>query len=158
MDMEKARRVQEIAKAVVEKMGFPAEVTVKDPLHAEQEEFACCIQVHEDSNLLIGQHGVNLHALQHLIRLLAKRDLQENIHFAVDVNAYWEQKSQALVREAREAAEQALRDGVPILLRPMAGYERKIVHMELAGNEQVVTESVGEGEGRKVAVKPALTV
>ncbi len=44
---------------------------------------------------------------------------------------------------------------MPIILRPMAGHERKIIHMELAENALVITESIGEGEARKVAIKPA---
>lgn len=158
MDTQKASQIQDIARNILEKMGFEAEVSLREPLSVVQGEFICSVQVPEDSNLLIGQRGVNLNALQHLTRLLAKKALQENIHFAVDVNSYWEQKSQLLIREAREAAEQALRDRIPVLLRPMAGHERKIIHMELAENAQVITESIGEGESRKVAVKPTVEV
>ena len=40
----------------------------------------------------------------------------------------------------------------------MSSYERRIVHMELSNNDKVVTESIGEGEGRKVVVKLAKTI
>jgi spoIIIJ-associated protein len=158
MDTKKTLLVEDIAKKIMEKMGFEAEISLQEPVYIKQGEFICNIQVQEDSNLLIGQHGVNLQALQHLIRILVKKQLQENLHFSLDVNAYWEQKSQALIKEAQEAAQQALRDRVPILLRPMAGHERKIIHLELADNTQVVTESVGEGDARKVAIKPAAEI
>ena len=39
-------------------------------------------------------------------------------------------------------------------MKPMSTYERRIVHMELSKNPQVFTESVGEGEERKIVVKP----
>ena len=51
-------------------------------------------------------------------------------------------------------ARQAISDKRPVVLRAMSAYERGIVHMELAGNEQVKTESIGEGEERKVVIKP----
>lgn len=155
IDTDKAERVREITQALIEKMGFEAEVSVRESVCDGTGEFICNISVDGSSNLLIGQHGVNLQALQHLVRLLAKKELQENIIFSLDVNSYWEQKSQALVKEAHQAAEQAVRDHAPVALRPMAGYERKIIHAELAKNDRVTTESAGEGENRKVIVKPA---
>lgn len=155
MDVTKATRVQEMTQSIVEQMGFDAQVSLRDPVCEGQGDFICNIRVEGDSNLLIGQHGVNLQALQHIIRLLAKKEFQENIVFSLDVNSYWEQKSQALVKEARQAAEQVIQTRMPVILRPMAGYERKIIHAELALNAQVVTESTGADENRKVTVKPA---
>lgn len=157
MDTQKSNRAQEITQALVEKMGFDAQVTVRESSFDGQGEFICNIQVEESSNLLIGQHGVNLQALQHIIRLIMKKEFQENVVFSLDVNAYWDQKSQALAKEARYAAEQSVRSNSPIVMRPMAGYERRIIHAELAKNDQVITESVGEGENRKVIVKPVIS-
>lgn len=154
MDISKANVVQKITQDVIESMGFQAQVVLREAVSEGQGDFICNIRVEEDSNLLIGQHGINLQALQHIVRLLAKNELEENITFSLDVNSYWEQKSQALVKEAHQAAEQSIRDKAPVVMRPMAGYERKIIHAELFADERVVTESIGEGENRKVIVKP----
>lgn len=154
MDVTKANRIQEMTQSIVEKMGFDTQVSLRDPVCEGQGDFICNIRIEGDSNLLIGQHGINLQALQHIIRLLAKKEFQENISFSLDVNSYWEQKSQALVKEAQQAAQQAIQTKVPVVLRPMAGYERKIIHAQLALNKEVVTESTGVNENRKVVVKP----
>ncbi len=155
MDITQATRIQAITQTIVEHMGFEAQVSLREPVCEGQGDFICNIRVEGDSNLLIGQHGVNLQALQHIIRLLAKKEFQQNVVFSLDVNSYWEQKSQALVKEAHGAAQQALQTRMPVVLRPMAGYERKIIHAELALNKEVVTESTGVNENRKVTVKPA---
>lgn len=155
MDIAKANRIQEITRSIVEKMGFDTQVSLRDPVSEGQGDFICNIRIEGDSNLLIGQHGINLQALQHIVRLLAKKEFQENVSFSLDVNAYWEQKSQALVKEAHQAAQTAIQNKTPVILRPMAGYERKIIHAELALNKEVVTESTGTDDHRKVIVKPA---
>lgn len=155
MDATQAKRVQEITQSVVAHMGFDAQAAIREPVCEGQGDFICNIRIDGDSNLLIGQHGVNLQALQHLVRLLAKKEFQENVVFSLDVNSYWEQKSQALVKEARSAADQAIQTRSSVTLRPMAGYERKIIHAELALNDRVTTESAGTNENRKVIVKPA---
>jgi hypothetical protein len=51
-------------------------------------------------------------------------------------------------------AEQVKTKGIPFTLEPMPPYERRIVHMALANHSSVITESIGEGESRKVVIKP----
>jgi len=51
-------------------------------------------------------------------------------------------------------AEQAVKTGRRQVLEPMPANERRIVHLELRGNEYVVTESIGEEPRRKVTILP----
>ena len=157
--MEEKNR--EIIKATVEellaKMGFEASIEITqsedDPLSA-----TCNIQTDTDSNLLIGQGGVNLQALQHIARLLLRKKIEEKIRFVIDVNSYRQEKNQSIIEMANSAAQQAVSERRAVVMRPMSTYERRIVHMELSKNSEVVTESIGEGEGRKVVVKPAASL
>jgi spoIIIJ-associated protein len=107
-----------------------------------------------ESDLLIGQYGANLRALQHIIRAMARKKTEDKLSFSVDVNNYHCQKMNSLLELARNMASQVISDKRPVVLRPMNAYERRIVHMELAENERVKTESIGEGEERKVVIKP----
>ena len=120
-----------------------------------QKSFICNIVVGDDSNFLIGQHGINLQALQHITRLIIRKKIEEKISLFVDVNSYREQKNKSIIELAHEAARQAIEEKRAMIMKPMSAYERRLVHIELAKNEQVVTESVGEGENRKIVVKPA---
>lgn len=155
MNTSLSDRVRDIVASIIDRMGFEAQISVREPICEGQGDFICNIRVEEDSNLLIGQHGINLQALQHIVRLLVKKEFQESVHFSLDVNSYWEQKSHALIKEANTAAETVLLTQAPVILRPMAGYERKLIHAELANNPAVITESSGINEHRKVVVKPA---
>jgi len=85
---------------------------------------------------------------------MARRKMEEKKNFSIDVNDYSRQKINSLGDLARNMARQAISDKRPVVLRPMSAYERRIVHMELAGNDQVKTESIGEGEERKIVIKP----
>ena len=44
--------------------------------------------------------------------------------------------------------------GQAVVLEPMPAYERRIVHLALRDDEDVYTESTGEGESRKVQILP----
>jgi spoIIIJ-associated protein len=73
---------------------------------------------------------------------------------SIDINGYKADKDRAVKNIAKDAANQAAQEKKPIILRPMNAYERRIVHMTVADDDRVETESVGEGEDRKVIIKP----
>jgi spoIIIJ-associated protein len=55
---------------------------------------------------------------------------------------------------ARRIAEQVKASGLPFTLEPMPAYERRIIHLTLADNPDVTTESIGTGEARRVVISP----
>lgn len=122
-----------------------------------RESFVFAISVPKsESKLLIGQHGVGLSAIQHLLQTMAKQVTGDRYEtFSIDINHYWKDKARLLQRDAEDAAHEAISSGRSVPMRPMFAYERKIVHSVLAGNDHVETESAGHGEGRHVVVKPA---
>lgn len=149
-------QIKEIIKSLVEKMGFVCDVEILDSQDMQniEKNLICNIKTKE-SNFLIGQYGVNLQSLQHISRLIIKRKIEQRINFVLDVNFYRQEKNSSIVRLATEMSEQALRERRAVVLRPMSSYERRIVHIELSKNNQIKTESIGEGEERKVVIKPA---
>ena len=52
------------------------------------------------------------------------------------------------------AAEQVKRLGQPFPLNPMSPEERRIVHLAVADDEAIRTESEGHGENRRVVIHP----
>ena len=107
-----------------------------------------------ESDILIGQYGVNLRALQHILRAMARKKTEEKLKFSVDVNDYSKSKVSSLEDLAGSMARQAINDKRPVVLRPMTAYERRIIHLSLSENNQVQTESIGEGDERKVVIRP----
>lgn len=154
---EMENQTKEIIKKTVdellEKMGFLGEVTISDT--EEENGIVCNINTETDSHFLIGQHGSNLQAIQHLARLIVRKQIPDKIRFILDVNNYRQQKNQSVIQQAIQAAEEAISEHRSVSMKPMSTYERRIAHMELSKNSKVATESIGEGEDRKIVVKPA---
>lgn len=153
MDEKTTILIKKTIEELVARMGFTGTVTISEL--SEEDGVVCDITTDVDSNFLIGQHGVNLQALQHLARLIVRKHIPEKIRFTLDINKYRQQKNQSVVEQARRAADEAISQGRSIFMDPMTTYERRIVHLELSQNSKVVTESIGEGESRKIVVKPA---
>ena len=153
-DTEHENIIKEIIKELLEKIGFKCEIEVIRTTADEEVTLIFNIQTNE-SSFLIGQYGVNLQSIQHLTRLLVRKITNEKINFTLDVNSYRMEKNESIEKLAREASEQCLREKQEVIMRPMSAYERRIVHIKLANNKQIKTESIGDGENRRVLVKLA---
>jgi spoIIIJ-associated protein len=156
MNEKQTEIIKKTIQEFVEKIGYKPKVEIEEK--EDGENLICNVSVEDDSNLLIGQYGVNLQALQHLARLLIRKKTDEKAKFILDVNNYRQEKNESVLDLAKQVAEEVIREKRAIIMRPMSAYERRLVHMELADNMEVSTESVGEGESRKVVVKPAKSI
>ncbi|MGQ9480092.1 RNA-binding cell elongation regulator Jag/EloR [Chloroflexus sp.] len=109
----------------------------------------------EAMGLLIGRRGETLRSLQFLLNLLVSRRVQKWPQLVVDVGNYRQRRQESLESLARRMAERVRQTGRPIMLEPMAAYERRIVHLALRNDKTIYTESSGEGENRKIVIYPA---
>ena len=153
-EKEMTKIINDSVQELIAKMGIPCEIETTKTNQDEQEILICNVKT-EESNYLIGQYGINLSALQHIARIIVRKKTDNRANFILDVNSYRQEKNDSVVFLAKGAAEKALLEKRTVILRPMSSYERRLVHMELSKNQQIKTESIGEGEDRRVAVKPA---
>jgi predicted RNA-binding protein Jag len=147
--------IQESVEKILSLMDFDAECSIKEQLDQKTNKavFICSITTKTDSRFLIGQHGANLYALEHIVRsILYKNGYTDRLN--IDINGYKSDKDRIITNIARDGADQAAREKKPIVLRPMNAYERRLVHTTISEDDRVETESVGEGTERKVIIKP----
>jgi spoIIIJ-associated protein len=108
----------------------------------------------KDLSILIGRHAETLNALQYITGLILGKELGYSIPLVLDVESYRKRREQQLRQLARRMADQAVKTGRRQMLEPMPANERRIIHIELRSNPQVVTESVGDEPRRKVTILP----
>lgn len=107
-----------------------------------------------ETSILIGKKGATLDALQHVVvRALLTKD-EKFPDIMLDVEGYRESKLSRLEKEARQAANRALRSGRGVPLTPMSPAERKFIHNMLKDMEDIQTESRGQDRGRHIVVEP----
>lgn len=107
----------------------------------------------DDSGLLIGRKGETLRSFQFVVNFLTSVKLGERPHIVVDVAGYQERRNRSLTALARNVAQRVGSTGRSITLEPMPPNERRIVHMALADDRRIMTESTGVGSSRQVVVK-----
>jgi spoIIIJ-associated protein len=108
-----------------------------------------------DSGKIIGRGGRTLQALEYLANAFLSRGEEGGARVSVDVGGYKRRRDERLRELARQAAEDVRQTGEPYAMKPMTSLERRIIHMELADDPSVRSESEGEGRNRRVVVKPS---
>jgi len=106
----------------------------------------------DDLSILIGRQGRTLAALEYVVRLILSERHEGWFSLSVDVAGYSKKRQDSLREMALRMATQVKLKRRPISLLPMSPSERRIVHLALAGNRDVVTLSEGEGDRRRVVI------
>lgn len=151
------RAVVTVTTEVLRTLGIEGEVLCRDRRSEETPHLLVEVLTPE-GGLLIGERGTTLRAFEHILRLVLRPVVGSSLRVYVDVNAYRVRQLETLRRRARSAAERARLTGRAVVFEPMSAADRRIIHVTLAMEEGVATESQGEGAQRRVVVRPADSV
>jgi len=108
--------------------------------------------INENLGLLIGRRGETLAALQLLVSLIVGHRTKHRMRIIVDAENYRERREENLRSLALRVAQQVRNYRRSIALEAMPPHERRIVHIALADSKDISTESMGEGEARRVVI------
>jgi spoIIIJ-associated protein len=104
---------------------------------------------------LIGRHGHTLEALNLIFNNIVNAGVKKDRHyFTIDAEGYRARRADLLKGLALQTLERAMREKRSISLEPMLPSERKVIHLALADNPYVSTESSGAEPERRVVVIP----
>lgn len=141
--------IKESAEELLQQMQVDAQVEV-----VENEGFFTVNVSTEESGLLIGFHGETLSSFQMILGLIVFKKLGEWTKVVVEIGDYRAKRAEQLGAMAQSYANQAISSGQPVFLPPLPPAERRVVHLALEARGDVITESEGEGNQRRVVVKP----
>lgn len=155
-DDEDAQVAVETLQELLAKMEIDAKVEANYVEAADDnEEGPLVLQVTgRDLGKLIGRRGETLQSLQYITRLIVSRELQRRANIVVDIEHYKTRREKRLHSLALRMAKQATQRNRTVTLEPMPAYERRIIHLTLRDRTDVYTQSIGEGDSRKVTIVP----
>jgi spoIIIJ-associated protein len=124
----------------------------------DENESGCFINIEgADASFLLSEGGELLEAFQHILNQAFARILPKDERIICDVENFRATREAELRAMARHAAERVRSTGIAFTFGPMNPNERRVIHMALATEADLHTESVGEGNARrlKVTKKPS---
>jgi spoIIIJ-associated protein len=132
-----------------------AEISIREPLTAGDglgSVLAVLDIKGEDLGLLIGRRGDTLIALQYLVNLILGRKYPGRGGVTIDVEHYKHRNEERIVNLAKRMGDRVRQTGTDITLEPMSASERRLVHVTFADDPELETNSIGEGDNRKVVI------
>ena len=106
----------------------------------------------EDGGVFVRRSGEGLQALQHLVATAFRRQLADDQRILIDCNGFRQEKDAELKQMAKFIAEKAKTDRQPQEMAPLNPYERRIVHMAVAEDPSVSSESIGDAFMKTVII------
>ena len=106
----------------------------------------------EDGGILVRRSGEGLQALQHIVATAFRKQLGDDNRIIIDCNGFRKDKDAELRQMAHFIAEEARASGVPQEMGPLNPYERRIVHLAIAEDPTVTSESIGDAFMKTVII------
>lgn len=120
----------------------------------QSEEILDILMETKDTGIVIGYHGEILESLQLVLSLAIAKALGRFVRISVEVDGYKKNRTDYLEKLAQQIKEKALYENKEQVLMSLKSWERRIIHVFLQNDEQVTSESSGEGRDRVLIIKP----
>lgn len=107
-----------------------------------------------NAGILIGRKGQTLDAMQFLTDKIINRKSDARVRVQVDIEGYMETRKKNLRHLAYKMADKAKKTGHPAKMNQMSVQDRRIVHLALKNDNEVRTQSMGDGYYRTLVIFP----
>jgi spoIIIJ-associated protein len=132
-------RVRDFMQRTLEAMGVPLEISISETADSVRVELSG-----DGGEQLLRKRGEALDALQHVVNTAFRRELKDDRSFVVDCLDYRKAKDAELRQMARYLMEKAKSSGAPQEMGPLNPYARRLVHLTVAEDPQMSSESIGD--------------
>ena len=147
--MEEIEIAKELTIGLLERMG------VKTAVEGFVKEGNLCLEIRGDQEgVLIGKHGRTLESLQMLINRMVNKRLRNAVRVVLDIDDYRKRRVDSMSSIAYRMGEKVKRTGYSLTVGPFNSHDRRIIHLTLKEDPSLRTESLGEGELKKVKIIP----
>lgn len=145
--MALATDIAAFVQRVVDAMGVALTATIEETPEATRINLEG-----EDGGVFVRRGGEGLQALQHLVATTFRRQLGDDARIVVDCNGFRRDKDAELRQMAKYNADKARSSGIPQEMGPLNPYERRIVHLAIAEDPTVSSESIGDAFMKTVII------
>jgi spoIIIJ-associated protein len=107
----------------------------------------------EDIPLLLNENGEMLDAFETLLFQIYGRELERTQRFICDADGFRQTRKAELQAMARFAAQNVRKNDRPFTFGVLNSTERRVIHLTLQEEPDLITESVGSGRDRRLQVR-----
>ena len=132
-------RVTDFIDRTLTAMGIPLAIAIEDTPDSVRFDLSG-----EGGEVLLRRRAETLDALQHIVNTAYRRKLDADRTFVLDCLEYRKGKDAELKQMARFVIEKAKTSRTPQEIGPLNPYARRLVHMTVAEDPEMTSESIGD--------------
>ena len=141
-------KAKDFLNGLISDMRFDLDVS------AEWTDEGCVLDLSgRDAHFALAENGEMLDALEVVLFQAFGRELDREHRFVVDAEGFRKSRKSELHAMARFAGDQVRKNGRPFTFGVLNSTERRVIHLALQQEEDLTTESVGEGRDRRLQVR-----
>lgn len=139
--------IQDYLETYFKNISLDVNVMVKQ----EEDGFGVMLDA-ENNAILIGKSGQTLQSINTVVKSAVNSHFKGRYNVLVDINNYKQDRYEKVKALADRIARSVLRSKTAATLDPLPNDERKVIHQYLSEMPHIRTESVGEGNQRRLKI------
>lgn len=148
--MDTKELIKKKLNKIFQHIGIKPELSVEE---IEENNFNIAVSG-DDLNFLIGFRGQSLDGLQNILRLMIYKETQTQPLITLDINDYKNRKTEKIQDMAKTFIDKVRFFQKEVEMPRMSPWERRQIHVLVSEYDDIESESTGEGENRRVVLKP----
>jgi len=153
MDKKEIKVIKGITEKLLKLLDVEGDFDLLETKDEDKESIEVVINT-KDTGVVIGYHGDTLEGLQLILSLCVARALGRFVRISIDVGDYKKNRTEMLKALVAETKARVLSEGKEIAIPELKSWERRVVHLLLEEDKEVLSESQGEGRDRVLVVSP----
>ncbi len=153
MDKKEIKIIKEITEKLLKILDVDGDFEILESKDKDAEGVEIVLNT-KDTGVVIGYHGDTLEGLQLVLSLCVARNLGKFVRISIDVGDYKKNRTEWLKTLAMETKERVKASGKEIAIPELKSWERRVVHLLLQEDGEVISQSQGEGRDRVLVVAP----
>lgn len=149
MEKQQLTIIHETAAELLNKLGVTAPFTITET----EEGIELAIET-EENGMLIGYHGETLEGLQLILGLIVAKKLGNFVRISIEIGEYKKKRMEYLESLIAQTKERVIATSEPVALPNLKAWERRYVHTLLKDDDEVISQSEGEGRERTLSILP----
>lgn len=146
------QELEDMIRTVVGNLLAPLISDPRMDVQIDQERINVTIEDEEHSGLIIGKEGQTITAFEYMAnRIMAKR-WPDRVYIQLDTGGYRQRQDDHVRQKAVYLAQKVKESGKAQSTKPMSSYHRRLVHLALQEDTDIITRSKGDGPMKRVLI------
>ena len=146
------KELEDLVRSVVSRLLAPVLNEPELTCQFDRERINVTINDDEHSGLIIGKEGQTISALEYMVNRIVAKRWPDRVYVQLDAGGYRQRQDEQVRQKALYLAQKVKESGKAQSTKPMSSYHRRLVHMALQDDTELITRSKGDGHMKRVLI------